>query len=95
MRVFPVDLRCLAVPVLALLAGCGLGYDSGFGDACVYFSRGCSPSDGYALPAEDECYVTCDGSGAACDAGTCTLAWIDPCAGGDCAACGGEAWLCM
>lgn len=44
---------------------------------------------------EPGCYTPCDGEGAACEAGTCTLAGVNPCAGEVCQACGAEAWLCL
>lgn len=77
--------------LLLLLAAC-TGID--FGDTCVYFLEGCGDGPG-VLPDEDVCYETCDPVDEYCVSGTCTLAWINPCADSDCAACGGEAYLCM
>lgn len=87
-------MRILLATLLLALPACTAGWDTGFGDVCVFYTPGCSPG-ATPTPDPDTCYTSCDGEGAYCDAGTCTAAWIDPCAGGECAACGGEAWLCM
>ena len=78
-----------------LLLACTSGFfDTGFGDVCVFFEAGCDPG-GLEVPDPDTCYVTCDASAPACEVGTCTEIWIDPCAGKECDACGGSAWVCM
>lgn len=66
--------------------------DAGFG-----YVPGCEAPEGYVLPDPDTCYTGCAGpDDPVCDAGTtCAEAWVDPCAGGDCGACGGTTWLCV
>lgn len=61
------------------------------------YRPGCDAPGGYATPDPEVCYRGCAGEGdPACEAGTaCREAWVDPCGGEECLACGGTAWLCF
>lgn len=68
--------------------------------ACADPESCTSPASWYAPSCTDDtlvegCYTSCDGEEGACDAGTCTLVGINPCAGSECDACGAETWLCL
>jgi hypothetical protein len=68
------------------------------GIACMalaeYFVPGCGdPALGNAV-IEPGCYEPCSEEDA-CSVGFCAVAWIDPCYGSPCGACGGEQGLCL
>lgn len=78
-------------------AGTGSG-SGGTGGSCPdpgqYFVPGCGePSPGDA-PIEAGCHVPCSET-EPCASGTCVTAWVDPCYGSPCGACGGQQGLCM
>lgn len=71
---------------------------SGTGAMCdapaQYFVPGCEgPSPGDA-GIEPGCYVPCDEANP-CTEGVCVTAWVDPCYGSPCGACGGQQDLCL
>lgn len=63
-------------------------------DPAQYFVPGCGdPSPGDAA-IEPGCYEPCD-ENTPCSSGNCVTAWIDPCHGSPCGACGGQQGLCL
>jgi hypothetical protein len=55
---------------------------------------GCGEPSPSSAVIEPGCYVQCD-EHSPCETGLCMLAWIDPCYGAACGACGGEQGLCL
>jgi hypothetical protein len=67
---------------MLLLLGCTSAFDTGWGNACVLYVRGCGSRGTAAEVDGHTCYDACGEEGAKCAVGTCPEAWIDPCGGG-------------
>ncbi len=63
----------------------------------MYAVPGCEPAPPYTVEVTEEgCYEVCEGGDSTqCNEGACVQAWIDPCHGAACDACGSESWICM